>query len=89
MMRKDALPVCASRRRQISRKEIDDLTKYVSNYGARGLAWIKVNDKASGVEGLQSPILKFMPEATVAALVERLQLEDGDIVSLVLISGRL
>ena len=65
---------------KISRKEIDDLTKYVSNYGARGLAWIKVNDKASGVEGLQSPILKFMPEATVAALVERLQLEDGDIV---------
>jgi aspartyl-tRNA synthetase len=65
---------------KISRKEIDDLTKYVSNYGARGLAWIKVNDKASGVEGLQSPILKFMPEDTVAALVERLQLEDGDIV---------
>jgi aspartyl-tRNA synthetase len=65
---------------KISRKEIDDLTKYVSNYGARGLAWIKVNDKASGVEGLQSPILKFMPEETVAALVERLQLEDGDIV---------
>ena len=65
---------------KISRKEIDDLTKYVSNYGARGLAWIKVNDKASGVEGLQSPILKFMPEETIAALVERLQLEDGDIV---------
>ncbi|MEC7492900.1 MAG: aspartate--tRNA ligase, partial [Pseudomonadota bacterium] len=65
---------------KISRKEIDDLTKYVSNYGARGLAWVKVNDKASGVEGLQSPILKFMPEATVAALVERLQVEDGDIV---------
>ena len=65
---------------KISRKEIDDLTKYVGNYGARGLAWIKVNDKASGVEGLQSPILKFMPEETVAALVERLQLEDGDIV---------
>jgi aspartyl-tRNA synthetase len=65
---------------KISRKEIDDLTKYVSNYGARGLAWIKVNDKSLGVEGLQSPILKFMPEETVAALVERLQLEDGDIV---------
>ena len=65
---------------KISRKEIDDLTKYVGNYGARGLAWIKVNDKASGVEGLQSPILKFMPEETVASLVERLQLEDGDIV---------
>jgi len=65
---------------KISRKEIDDLTRYVGNYGARGLAWIKVNDKAAGVQGLQSPILKFMPEATVSQLVERLVLEDGDIV---------
>ena len=64
----------------ISRKEIDDLTKYISAYGARGLAWIKVNDKASGVSGLQSPILKFMPESTIHDLVERLDLEDGDIV---------
>ena len=45
----------------ISRKEIDAYTKYVSIYGARGLAWIKVNDIAAGIEGLQSPILKFMP----------------------------
>ena len=65
---------------KLSRKEIDDLTKYVSNYGARGLAWIKVNDKAAGVDGLQSPILKFMPEATIDAMVTRLGLEDGDIV---------
>jgi aspartyl-tRNA synthetase len=65
---------------KLSRKEIDDLTKYVSNYGARGLAWIKVNDKAAGVDGLQSPILKFMPEATIEAMVTRLGLEDGDIV---------
>lgn len=65
---------------KLSRKEIDDLTKYVSNYGARGLAWIKVNDKAAGVDGLQSPILKFMPEATIEAMVTRLSLEDGDIV---------
>ena len=64
----------------ISRKEIDDLTKYISAYGARGLAWIKVNDKASGVSGLQSPILKFMPESRIHDLVERLGLEDGDIV---------
>lgn len=65
---------------KISRKEIDDFTKYVGNYGARGLAWIKVNDKAAGVDGLQSPILKFMPESTVTQLVERLALQDGDIV---------
>ena len=65
---------------KLSRKEIDDLTKYVSHYGARGLAWIKVNDKAAGVDGLQSPILKFIPEATIEAMVTRLGLEDGDIV---------
>ena len=65
---------------KLSRKEIDDLTKYVSNYGARGLAWIKVNDKAAGVDGLQSPILKFIPEATIEAMATRLGLEDGDIV---------
>ena len=44
------------------------------------MAWIKVNDKAAGVDGLQSPILKFMPEATIEAMVTRLGLEDGDIV---------
>ena len=64
----------------ISRKEIDDLTKYTGAYGARGLAWIKVNDLASGIDGLQSPILKFMPEQTVSQLADRLQLADGDIV---------
>jgi aspartyl-tRNA synthetase len=64
----------------ISRKEIDDYTKYVSNYGARGLAWIKVNDLAAGVEGLQSPILKFMPEDVVAEMMTRLEAADGDII---------
>jgi len=64
----------------ISRKEIDDYTKYVSNYGARGLAWIKVNDLAAGVEGLQSPILKFMPEDVVSEMMTRLGAENGDIV---------
>lgn len=64
----------------ISRKEIDDYTKYVSVYGARGLAWIKVNDIAAGVEGLQSPILKFMPEAIVMQLMQRLEAADGDII---------
>lgn len=64
----------------ISRKEIDDYTSYIANYGARGLAWIKVNDLAAGVEGLQSPILKFMPENIVSELMQRLQAKDGDIV---------
>ncbi len=64
----------------ISRKEIDDYTKFVSIYGARGLAWIKVNDLAAGVEGLQSPILKFMPDDVVAEMMSRLEVENGDIV---------
>lgn len=64
----------------ISRKEIDDYTKYVSIYGARGLAWIKVNDLAAGIEGLQSPILKFMPDEVVHQMMERLGAADGDII---------
>ncbi|GAB3285525.1 aspartate--tRNA ligase [Parahaliea aestuarii] len=64
----------------ISRKEIDDYTRYVSIYGARGLAWIKVNDLAAGVEGLQSPILKFMPEDVVQQMMARLEAKDGDII---------
>ena len=57
----------------LSRKEIDDYTAFVARYGAKGLAYIKVNDPAKGRDGLQSPILKFMPDATVAGLVKRLQ----------------
>jgi len=64
----------------ISRKQIDDYTSFVAIYGARGLAWIKVNDRAAGIEGLQSPILKFMPDEIVEQMMERLQVADGDIV---------
>ena len=64
----------------ISRKEIDGYTKYVSIYGARGLAWIKVNDIDAGVEGLQSPILKFMPDEVVAQMMQRLGAANGDII---------
>ena len=64
----------------LSRKEIDDYTKYVSIYGAKGLAWIKVNKLADGVDGLQSPILKFMPDVVVSQLMERLDAADGDII---------
>ena len=63
----------------LSRKEIDDYTDYVGVYGAKGLAWIKVNDRAAGMEGLQSPIIKFMPDETVLAMLERLDAADGDI----------
>jgi len=64
----------------ISRKEIDDYTSYVSVYGAKGLAWVKVNDLAAGVEGLQSPILKFMPDEVVLEMMQRLGAVDGDII---------
>ena len=63
----------------LSRKEIDDYTDYVAVYGAKGLAWIKVNDRAAGMEGLQSPIIKFMPDETVFAMLDRLHATDGDI----------
>jgi aspartyl-tRNA synthetase len=64
----------------LSRKLIDDYTKYVSKYGARGLAYIKVNEVAAGREGLQSPILKFLPDDVVAAIVERTAVADGDLI---------
>ena len=65
---------------QLSRKAIDDYTDYVGIYGAKGLAWVKVNQLTDGVAGLQSPILKFMPDEIVMNLMERLGAQDGDIV---------
>jgi aspartyl-tRNA synthetase len=65
---------------EISRKDIDDYTSYVGKYGARGLAYIKVNDVSAGREGLQSPILKFLPDAVVAAIIERTGATTGDLV---------
>ncbi len=64
----------------LSRKQIDTYTDYVSRYGARGLAYIKVNAVADGRDGLQSPILKFLPDATINGIVSRLELADGDLV---------
>lgn len=64
----------------LSRKEIDDYTKYVSIYGAKGLAYIKINDLDAGREGLQSPILKFLPDEVVTAILQRTAAETGDLV---------
>ena len=64
----------------ISRREIDKYTSFVSIYGARGLAWIKVNDLSKGMEGLQSPSIKFMPDEIVTQLIERVGAETGDII---------
>lgn len=63
----------------ISRKEIDNYTKFVSRYGARGLAYIKVNDVAAGRDGLQSPIVKNISDDALTALIERTGAQDGDI----------
>ena len=65
---------------ELTRKEIDDYTKYVSIYGARGLAYIKVNEVTKGREGLQSPILKFLPDDVIEAIMQRTGAEDGDLV---------
>ena len=63
----------------LSRKVIDEYTKFVGIYGAKGLAWIKVNERAKGIEGLQSPIVKFM-ENVVEELLDRVNAKDGDII---------
>lgn len=65
---------------QLTRKQIDDYTKFVSIYGAKGLAYIKVNDLSDLEEGLQSPIVKFLPLDVRKALLERLEAKNGDII---------
>ena len=62
------------------RSQIDECTAYVARYGARGLAYIKVNERAKGKDGLQSPIVKFLSDAAVAGILERTQATDGDLV---------
>jgi len=65
---------------ELSRKEIDDYTSFVAIYGAKGLAYIKVNELSRGRDGLQSPILKFLPDDVIAAIMERTGAQDGDLV---------
>jgi len=65
---------------ELTRKEIDEYTKFVGIYGAKGLAYIKVNDITKGAEGLQSPILKFLPGPVVTDILERCHVENGDII---------
>ncbi len=65
---------------KLSRKQIDEYAKYVGIYGAKGLAWMKVNDPDAGAEGIQSPILKFLSEDIVQAVVERTLARAGDII---------
>lgn len=72
--------LCVPGGAEMSRKIIDDYTAYVGRFGARGLAYIKVNDVAAGRDGLQSPILKFLPDDTVAGIIERTGAKTGDLI---------
>ena len=63
----------------VSRKMIDEYTQFVGIYGAKGLAWIKVNDRSAGREGLQSPVLKFLPDEVIEPLLERTEAQTGDV----------
>jgi aspartyl-tRNA synthetase len=65
---------------ELSRREIDELTQFVAIYGAKGLAYIKVTDRAAGIEGLQSPIVKFLPPEAVLAILDRVGAETGDVI---------
>lgn len=65
---------------QLSRKMLDDYGSFVTIYGAKGLAYIRVNDRAAGKEGLQSPILKFLPDDVIEAILTRLQAQTGDVI---------
>lgn len=64
----------------LPRSQIDEYTAFVARYGAKGLAYIKVNDRAKGREGLQSPIVKFLSDAAVAGILERTGAQDNDLV---------
>ena len=64
----------------LPRSRIDGYTEFVGQYGAKGLAWVRVNDARTGRDGLQSPIVKFLDDAAVAGIVERTGAEDGDLI---------
>jgi aspartyl-tRNA synthetase len=72
--------LCVPGGAEMSRKIIDDYTSYVGRYGARGLAYIKVNDVDAGMEGLQAPILKFLPEDVVKGILDRTGANSGDLI---------
>ncbi len=72
--------LCVPGGAEMSRKIIDNYTAYVGRYGARGLAYIKVNDVDAGRDGLQSPILKFLPDEAVTGIIERTGAKTGDLI---------
>jgi aspartyl-tRNA synthetase len=65
---------------KLSRKQLDEYAKYATIYGAKGLAWMKVNDLEKGLEGIQSPVLKFLSEDVVNGLLDRTNAKTGDLI---------
>jgi aspartyl-tRNA synthetase len=72
--------LCVPQGGKLSRKEIDDYTSFVGRYGAKGLAYVKVNETAKGRDGLQSPILKFLSDEAIAGIMQRTGAKDGDLI---------
>ena len=72
--------LCVTGGAKLSRKQIDEYTKFVGIYGAKGMAWMKVKDVAAGAEGVQSPVAKFLTPDVITALLERTNAKDGDII---------
>lgn len=72
--------LCVPKGSELTRKQIDEYTKYVGIYGAKGLAYIVVNDAESGREGLQSPIVKFLPDEAISAILQRTGAKNGDLI---------
>lgn len=65
---------------ELTRKQIDGYAEFVGIYGSKGLAWMKVNDRAAGMEGIQSPVAKFLNEDVINGILDRTQAESGDII---------
>lgn len=74
------MPRCACGGAALSRKQIDEYGKFVQIYGAKGLAYIKVNERAKGLEGINSPVAKFLNADIVEAILERTGAQDGDMI---------
>jgi aspartyl-tRNA synthetase len=72
--------LCVPNGKELSRKQIDDYTDFVAIYGAKGLAYIKINDINDGRNGLQSPILKFLPDDAIQGILERTKADSGDVI---------
>ncbi|MGF1762921.1 aspartate--tRNA ligase [Aliivibrio kagoshimensis] len=72
--------ICVPGGAKLSRKQIDEYGNFVGIYGAKGLAWMKVNDREAGFAGVQSPVAKFLNEEVVNALLERTNAQTGDII---------